>query len=50
MILTPYANKAADDLAGLVEAGASLGTLLMNEAVGKLAGRAVAYGKGAIVA
>ena len=49
VILNPYANKAADDLAALVEAGASLGTLLMNEAVGQLAGRAVAYGKGAIV-
>src|SRR4249919_1466122 len=49
VILNPYANKAADDLAALVEAGASLGALLMNEAVGQLAGKAVAYGKGAIV-
>lgn len=49
VILNPYANKAADDLSALVEAGAELGALLIKEAVAQLPGKAAAYGKSAIV-
>jgi hypothetical protein len=49
VILNPYANKAADDLTALIEVGAELGALLVDEASAQLPGKAIAYGKSAIV-
>ena len=49
VILNPYASKATDDLTALVEASAELGALLTREAAELLPGKAVAYGKSAIV-
>lgn len=49
VILNPYAGEAVDDLSILIDAGADLGALLVEEAVRLLPRTAVAYGKGAIV-
>jgi hypothetical protein len=49
VIANPYAGVSADDLKLLVEAGAELGALLVQEALAQLPGTPVAYGKGAIV-
>lgn len=49
VILNPYAGKPVDDLSVLIEAGAQLGELLIKEALAQLPGKAVAYGKSAIV-
>lgn len=49
VILNPYATRAADDLTELIEAGAELGALLVEKASAQLPGKAIAYGKSAIV-
>jgi hypothetical protein len=49
VIHNPFAEKYAEDLRPLFEAGAELGERLMPELVKMLDGPAVSYGKGAIV-
>jgi hypothetical protein len=49
VISNPYAGKTADDLGLLISAGAELGALLVQEAISLLPGKAVSYGKSAIV-
>ena len=50
VIRNPFAQRCVDDLRPLFEAGAMLGERLMPELVKLLDGRAVCYGKGALVA
>ena len=45
----PLAGRAAEDLSALFDLGRDLGRLLAGEAVARLGGPAVAYGKGALV-
>lgn len=49
VVANPYARKSADDLTELIESGAELGALLVQEALVLLPGKPVAYGKSAIV-
>jgi hypothetical protein len=49
VIGNPYAGRRVDDLSPLFDVGLELGTLLAKHAVDLIGGRAVSYGKAAIV-
>lgn len=49
VIANPFAGKHVPDLSPMFDIGAELGELLMPQLVALLPGKAVAYGKGAIV-
>ena len=49
VIKNPYAGRFAEDLSPLFDVGMDLGSLLMKRVVDLLGGRAVSYGKSAIV-
>ena len=49
VIKNPYAGRLVEDLTPLFEVGFELGTLLMKRVVDLLGGKAVSYGKAAIV-
>lgn len=49
VISNPFASRHVEDLASLFDIGAELAELLMPQLVALLPGKAVAYGKGAIV-
>ena len=49
VIANPYAGRAEDDLSVLIPLGAELGDYLVREALSVLPGKAISYGKAAIV-
>lgn len=49
VIANPYAGRYVEDLSALFDVGASLGESLMPELVRLVGGRAISYGKSAIV-
>ncbi|MEM1315268.1 MAG: amino acid synthesis family protein, partial [Pseudomonadota bacterium] len=49
VVKNPFAGRAVDDLSELFDLGGALGERLMSQAVARLAGPPVSYGKAALV-